>query len=101
MGLEIRAKEWKSVSLDRLDIFKSPGTRDLLGEDTVKFWVDAVGVDRGGDELAQRRLDRACGNLEQSALADVRQFLCVALDDRFDERLFARKILVERADADA
>ena len=59
MGLEIVSKKCASVSLDGFDIFESSGARHLLGQDAVKLWIDAVGIDRGCDEFAHRDLDRA------------------------------------------
>lgn len=54
MGLEIISKEPASVSLDRVDIFESPGAGHLLGQDAVKLRIDAVSIDRGRDKLAIR-----------------------------------------------
>jgi hypothetical protein len=101
MGFEIAAKKPARVSLDRFDVFEPSGAGDLLGEDAVKLRIDTVSLDRGCDEFARRDVDRARGDLEQGVEDHLRQFLRVALDDGRDQRLLAREVLVERADADA
>src|SRR6185437_10761456 len=77
MPLEITSNKRASVSLDRVDVLEPPGAGDLLGQDTVKLWVNAVRVDRRRDELARRDLDRAIGDLAQGVADHFRQFLRV------------------------
>ena len=52
MSIEISADEYKSVVIDRLDVFQRTHAGDLLGEDAVQLGIDAVTVDGHGDEFA-------------------------------------------------
>lgn len=77
------------------------GAGDLLGEDALQFRVDAVGFDRDADEAAHGFLDRHVRDFAECGADDGHDLLLVAVDHGGDERLLARKILIERADADA
>ena len=81
MGLEIASNKRATASLDSVDILEPPDTGNLLGQDAVKLRVDAVSIDCCHDEFAYPDLDRARRDLEQGVEDDLRQFLCVALND--------------------
>jgi hypothetical protein len=65
MSLQITAKQHAGVSHDGIDIVQLAGAGNLFVEDAVKLRVDAVGIDRGLDELAGPHLDRARCDLEK------------------------------------
>src|SRR5262245_12337249 len=58
-------------------------------------------LDRYGDKPAHRFLKRLRGDLRQLATDKLHNFLIMTIDDGGDERLFARVILVKRANAHA
>ena len=101
MRLEMVAKQHAGVADGGVDALEPAGAGNLLVQHAVKFWIDAVGLDSGRHERARRALDRQIGDVAERSARDLEQFLRVALDDGRDQRLLAREILVERADADA
>ena len=101
MSLEIASNKCVSFAVDSLDVFQPSRTRGLLGKDAVKLWVDAVGVEHDGNEFARRDLDRARRHLGQRVADRLHHLVHMAVDDSRDQRLLAREVLIERADADA
>jgi hypothetical protein len=101
MRVEIASNECINVLVDRLDIFESANTRDLFGKDAMKLGIDAMSVDCDRNEFAHRHLDRARGYLDERVAHQLQHFVRMALTDGSNQRLLARKILVERANTDA
>src|SRR5262245_2790878 len=101
MSVEIASNQCINVSVDRLDTFEPPNTRDLFGKDAMKPGIDAVSVDCDRNEFACRYLDRARSYLDQGVAHQLQHFVGMALTDGSNQRLLAREILVERTNTDA
>ena len=101
MCLEIASNQCISLALVSLDIFQPPNPRDLFRKDAMKLGIDAVSVDCNRNEFARRDLDWARSHLDQSVASQLRNLLRMAVDNRRDQRLLAREVLVQRTDTDA
>jgi hypothetical protein len=65
MSLEISANKPVSLAFHGLDVFELTGPRRLLDQDTVQFWIDAVGFDHDRNQFARRHFDGAGRHLDQ------------------------------------
>src|SRR5262249_8747675 len=101
VSLEIRPDDDLVFPTESFDLLESPGARKLLRKDAMELGIDPMRLDRGGDHLAHRLLDRLRRNLGQRSTDDLHDVLIVTIDDGGNERLLAGEVLVERPDADA
>ena len=99
MDLEIMVEMRERIAR-RLQYFRAARSGVPVGEDAVKLGIEAV-TSIAAETSPHPDLDRASADLEQGAVRRFATFLRVALDDRRDQRLLVREVLVERADADA
>src|SRR5262249_47879917 len=99
VSLEIGPDEYIVFAIEGFDLLESPGARKLLRKDAMELGIDAMRLDRGGDHLAHRLLDRLRPNLGQRGADDLHGVLIVTIDDGGNERLLAGELLGERADS--
>src|SRR5262249_28168115 len=98
--LEIASNERTTLSLDGIEIFEPPNPWDLFRKNAMKPWIDAMCLDGNRNEFACRDLDRPCSHLDQGIARHLRELLRVALDQRGDQRLLVREVLVQLTDTD-
>jgi hypothetical protein len=101
MSLEIAANKRVGFAVHCFDVLEPSGARDLLDKDAVKFWVNAVGFNHDGNELARRDFERACRHFDHGVAHYLHHFVHVTVDHSRDQRLLAREILVQRTNTHA
>jgi len=67
----------------------------------VQLGIDAMCVDRRFDQLTCRISYRPRRHVNERIAQQLHDLLLVTVDQRRDQRLLARKILIQRPDADA
>lgn len=91
MHIEIILEQRVVFPVEGFQVRKLAHARNLLRKHAVKSWIDAMGFDRHGDDLAHRLLDRQAHHFCQLAADDLHNLLIVTIDDRDDQRLLLGK----------
>jgi hypothetical protein len=91
--LEISANQPVSLAFDGLDVFKLAGPRRLLDQNTMQFWIDAVGFDHDRNQFARRGFDWAGRHLDQRLANQPKHLVHMKVDDGRDQRLLGREML--------
>jgi hypothetical protein len=73
VALKIGPEQGKIFATKDFHIRQAPGARNLLGEDAMQLGVDAMRLDRHGNNPAHRLLDRQRCNVGQRAANDLHE----------------------------
>lgn len=101
MVVKITLNQNVRVSFSLLNVLKSSNPWDLFGKDAMKLGFDTVSIDCGRHEFPSGHFDRARQYFGQGVPRHMHQFFRVPVDDRRDQRLFTREVLVNGPNADA
>jgi hypothetical protein len=89
VALEIGPEQSMGFAVEGFHILKTSRARNLLCQDAMQLGVNAMRLDRDGDNPPHRFLNWLRGNLRQRAADDLHDFLIMTIDDGGNQRLFA------------
>src|SRR5262249_40590037 len=101
VALEIGSEQGVVRAAEGFHLLEPARARNLLGQHAMEPGIDAMRLDRGGDERADRLPDRLARGLRERAARDLAELIAVPVDHRGNERVLAGEILIEGADAHA